>query len=123
MKTANQIGNDAEKKVQAYLERDGWFVCRAWRQYIRTAKGPMCTTADFFHCFDIIALKPGNKPVFIAVTTRRDMDRIRQKFRGIRMHLDEKYGDFQAWQVQGKGATVYLWPTLFKEDGFKLAEI
>lgn len=64
------IGDEAERQACAALEQEGYVVCRSWRQYSPIAPGKWISKeADFFNCFDIIAIKPGERIRFIQVTT------------------------------------------------------
>jgi len=64
-----KIGDDAEKRVVAILEAQGYNVCRAWRKYVFIpGRGPMSTVCDFWNCIDILAVKPGERVRAIQVT-------------------------------------------------------
>ena len=119
-KSSTAIGNAAELKVKKFLEREGWLVCRTWRKYVWIKGKTICTQADFFNAFDIIALKPDDKILFAAVTVRRDLNRPRKKLNNMQHFMNQDAASFQIWQVKGKKARVITWPRKDLKDSIEI---
>lgn len=72
MPSNKAIGDIAEKDCVSTLEAQGYFVCRAWRQYSPIAPGKWISkNADFWNAFDVMAAKQGERIRLIQVTTEQ----------------------------------------------------
>lgn len=69
MANSNQRGNTYELEVKKILESEGWEVFRQHRKQMYMNGKMIMVGCDVFGC-DLIAKKPGEKTLWVQVTTR-----------------------------------------------------
>lgn len=128
------IGDQAEKRAVAILEKQGYMVCRAWPRRVPTGVPPrimwiVAGPQDFFEAFDLIAVKLGERIRFIQVTVDSGIGRKKEQIADVPIPLE--HGTKEVWMWMGKPfkgtkredyyASLYF-RVRREEDGFDLTK-